>query len=340
MTEFNVDNVEKCFESPHLISASNVWKTRVGNLDYQTLTLDVKLIDCDLPGFIAACHTAYDEHRPLSIKPDDLWLLVLQVFAEDVNQHPNLYRNTVLNFQGEEKKKIEIRRDTFGPPGSWANDWMGCIPELIEKVSESVQPKFKGVIANRFSTTTPIHQIAGWVGVMYAFHPYFSYVVRTRCGIPRIRLEGTLQDWESLQTRIKEIVTIMADKNPSRKDWTLKVIGVVDNFVSAVKGNVDVDFFKNFYKREKMSGGDIVSGHINVFFPYKKDLYNKTELVWKFDSNERRADDYPSGMVSVPFIWIYLGSSFQMKFHSGFIGATVSSDGYVQACVDFAVSKD
>ena len=37
--------------------------------------------------------------------------------------------------------------------------------------------------------------------LMDSFKEYFSYIVYTECGIPKITLEGTVDDWKKLRDR-------------------------------------------------------------------------------------------------------------------------------------------
>ena len=133
MTEFNVDAVTPCLDNYKLIEAENVWKTRIGNLNYQTRLSDTKLFKSDLPGFISACHVAYDEHRPLSIKPDDLLLLVLQVFAEDINQQSEQYRNVIVNHDEKIKIIFEAIKKLLEPPKVKKRRIIGfCPPDEVK----------------------------------------------------------------------------------------------------------------------------------------------------------------------------------------------------------------
>jgi Domain of unknown function (DUF4419) len=49
-----------------------------------------------------------------------------------------------------------------------------------------------------FSTTTPAIRTASEVVLMDSFSSYFTYVVRSVCGIPRITIEGKLDDWQRM----------------------------------------------------------------------------------------------------------------------------------------------
>jgi hypothetical protein len=45
-----------------------------------------------------------------------------------------------------------------------------------------------------FSTTGPVERVVSQVVLMDALRKYFTYVIRTICGIPTVTLEGTPAD--------------------------------------------------------------------------------------------------------------------------------------------------
>ncbi len=334
--EFDCDQVEINKEKPTTVDSKNIWEKRVGRYNYQNI-FKQNLINSDLPGFIAALHYAFQDHHPISIKPDDLYLLIIQVFAEEINQNAELYRDDIVSHEG--KKEIKIFRDNFGPLGTLSNDWAGCIPEFMEKINLLISSKANQAINEQnFTTTTPNYELANIVSVMYAFKEYFSYTVATRCGIPKWRLEGTVNDWDLLILRVEKLFTLF--KRDQTRDWCLEIIGVLKKFNSARKGEVDTSFFSSFYKYNSAhgSGSDSISGHVNLFFPF---IYNSRSKIPTFNgknNGNRIASNYPSGIITVPFKWDYLGTNIEMQFYSGFIGATVSDDGYITPVIEFAVS--
>merc|ERR1712178_270376 len=62
-------------------------------------------------GFISAIITAWSEHLPLVLKPEHIWLLILQGIRAHVDADPEGARDRFVGFQG--KKTLEIRRDRF-----------------------------------------------------------------------------------------------------------------------------------------------------------------------------------------------------------------------------------
>jgi len=105
---------------------------------------------------------------------------------------------------------------------------------------------------------------------------------------------------------------------------------VLDQFVSAtdpVEPKVDVPFWKSFYKYHSISGGDVVSGWINTFFPYmttihetRKNLF--VDFIMEDGDSEYggKVTDYGLGMSYIPFLWEYYDTKYSMSLYGGFVG--------------------
>ena len=46
-------------------------------------------------------YTAYTNHYPVRIKPDDIWLLIVQAFSNHVNANSEELRNYFVDFDGK-----------------------------------------------------------------------------------------------------------------------------------------------------------------------------------------------------------------------------------------------
>jgi hypothetical protein len=159
---------------------------------------------------------------------------------------------------------------------------------------------------------------------------YFEYELDTWCGIPEITLLGTVEDWQSIRQRVENFKSFGLEK------WVNVLILVLDKFVAAANGKINLDFWRSFYKFDDISGGTLITGWINVFFPYIRDsIGNYTQpnpyIVaaikdWKnsyfaFDDNLTN-DCFPIGLSQVSFVWKYYEKIFNMNFIGGFIGVS------------------
>ena len=51
-------------------------------------------------------YTAHTNHYPIRIKPDDIWLLIVQSFSNHVNNNSESLRHMFVNFSGKQELKV------------------------------------------------------------------------------------------------------------------------------------------------------------------------------------------------------------------------------------------
>ena len=283
-------------------------------------------------GFFRAVHLAFAQHYPLVISPDDIWLAISQGFAAHVTNNAEDLRKQFVAHEG--KKQIEIYRDGFvkGSP----NDWPGCFGEFSDRIALHIGKK-RDLLVGSYSTTGPIERAASELVLMDCMSSYFEYGVTTCCGIPRITLLGTLEDWRSIRTRAKVLGEFCCG------GWIDTLVPVLDEFVSAFQGSINGTFWQSFYNENGGSGGPFVSGAINAFFPYLLDRTGKpktlNDLAWGSKSTwGNTPDQYPEGLSSVPFTWTYYTEKFNMSFLGGFIGTTQDQEGGLRAVTGWGIA--
>jgi hypothetical protein len=285
----------------------------------------------DQPGhpLIEAVHTAFAEHYPLTLSPDDVWLCLAQGFALHVEANAEKLRSRFVRHDGE--LALEVLRDDF-VKGSPRNDWQGCFAEWSDKIAAHIGKKRDLVVAD-FSTTGPIERAASEIVLMSAMKNYFNFLLVTRCGIPKITLLGTVADWQAIRHRAE----VFAEFDLA--DWVRALMPVLDQFVRAATGAVDRVFWRSIYKERDQSGGPYVTGWINILFPYLDGgllnggiVRNRAAFTWPNDDAGGEAPtlgSFPCGLSRVPLAWDHLGTIFPMTLQAGFVG--ISQDRQTRA---------
>ena len=274
-------------------------------------------------GFVGAVHTAYDNHYPLVLSPDHIWMCIVQGFATHVNQNAENLRNLFVEHEG--KKTIIVRRDDF-VKGSPHNPWPEVFSEFSVQIRSHIGEKTHDLLTPTFTTTGPVEKAAAEIVLMDAFKEYFSYRLRTLCGIPEITLEGTVDDWKQLRERALGLAQF------DLQWWIDPLKPILDQFVAAVEGHIDKSFWSSIYKQTGGSGGPFISGWIVTLFPYMDTQRNHWLKYswhnWKSRMTESQfghgatTDSFPPGVTTTPFVWEYLREEFKMHFYAGFIGAS------------------
>lgn len=293
--------------------------------------------------FVHAIYEAFHHHLPLELSPQHVWLVVLQGFARHVEQNAESLRKKFVSFQGQ--KELEVRRDEFvwGKP---TNDWAGVFEEFTHKIEENIGKDNFANITPKFSETTPTEQAVLNLTIMDSLKSYFKYVVSTLCGISRVRLRGSREDWLLLRQRTAALAQYDLGW------WTDLLLPILDEFVAAFDGKVDKQFWTSIYKRYSPGGSGavpVVNGWIGNFFPYVQ-VQNKTtrnphlrplaqivQSMQKEDYSHLPDREIPDGINQIPFTWKFLAKEQKMKFVSGFSGVALTPDGFVTPIVTWAV---
>jgi len=277
-------------------------------------------VDVTYHPFVAAVHAAFDQHRPLILSPDAVWLMIAQGFALHVGANVEALRARIVAHEGREL--IKVVRDDF-VLGSPDNVWPGVFGELSEEVAARTGSLHALVVAN-FSTTDATSRAASELALLSTAQPYFAYQVHSMCGIPEITLEGTSDDWRSIRARVDGLRDYDAG-------WWVKALGpVLDQLVKAEAGDIDREFWSSLYKVKNASGGPYITGWINVLLPYVLDhrgqvTRNQAVMTWRDGltapfGGGPTTEYLPSGLAHVPFLWRYLTLEYRMEFLGGFAG--------------------
>ena len=276
-------------------------------------------------------YLAHSNHYPIRIKPDHIWLLIVQAFSNHVNANSESLRYHFVNFEGKKTLKVNYPLSSLSQVDK----------KVLENFSEQINEQMKNYLGDEiletltpnFTTTDYDSTIVCKISIMGAFKKYFKYEMHLcGCGIPYIILEGTAEDYEKI---------IAKAKNLEKYDfgWYInRIIPHIEKMVEAKKGNTDINYFKNFIQDDKiteyvsglsgMGGHDvqipILKGWILNFFAY----YSETKEgygVPRFKEDSIKVKNFEKlahQMLNVPFDIVddVHGKTYEMKYSVGFIG--------------------
>ncbi len=266
--------------------------------------------------FIRGLHQAYAEHRPFTISPDILWLLICQGFSKHVNSNSDELRTMFVEHKA--KKELRIRNDELL---AYPEKWIETIPSLVKQVEANIKGSIIETLTADFSTTTITSDIACKVTMLDTFKSFFDYTVVTGiCGIPAITLLGTIEDWEKIILKLNKL------SNYNLVWWTSELLPIIDKIIATLNGDIDKIFWRNIYKvhtPNEYGATEKITGWIAKFFPYDK-FGEKTKL------SLLDIDDLPDELCAVDFTWEIIGGpiliSHKMTFTAGFVGLSQNKD--------------
>ena len=167
------------------------------------LNKSLAYIDTNVP-LLNGFYTAHTNHYPIRIKPDDIWLLIVQAFSNHINANSEELRQYFVDFDGKETLQViyelssieQVDRKVLENFSEQINEQM--IKYLGKELLDTLTPNF--------STTTYDSSIVCKVSIMGAFKKYFHYEqIMCGCGIPYIILEGTADDYKKILSKAQSL---------------------------------------------------------------------------------------------------------------------------------------
>jgi hypothetical protein len=146
-------------------------------------------------------------------------------------------------------------------------NWPETVNRLVVETDKAVEKiDIKSLLECDFSITTKNSLTASRIVLLDMLKEYFSYRCCLDCGVPKVTLEGTLEDWTKLQDKVVQLRQLDLDMD----FWLDRLDPVIWKLVETYKGNVDEEFWpKIISKQSFVSGPSIVTGWTTALYPYK-----------------------------------------------------------------------
>ena len=220
---------------------------------------------------------AYEKHYPITISPDMILILFLQGYSRFMEKYSEKLRNIYVNFEG--KKTLVVKREGLTPETASEKDWQGIIEEFTGKIKSEIGENIISNLESNFTTTNPVTLTTSQVSIMSAMKQYFIYkVIMCVCGISKITLEGSLEDWE----KIKKKIEYFSKEEFGLNRWTKHLIPIIDNIIET----------KNYYNQNK-------------------DIDDKLRNFWKDIIRLKRGGAYKPTVIDGWIIYIIYTKSFR-----------------------------
>jgi len=203
---------------------------------------DIDIIHRNYLDYLSMC---WKNHYGIIISPTILWNMVLGNLAFEVNKNPETYRKYFTNFN--DKMEIIINQG-----GNLIN-----VKLLINKLNGIIPNNIMDDFFPDFTTDTDKSIIANYTAFLDMVSPYYNYGMFL-CGIPKIKILGTDEDWDLLGASCVRIWTAI----PEFKSYLNTVLDRINEIIYN-----DADFSKFFSLQRCGSGSQVeVNGWITDFF--------------------------------------------------------------------------
>ena len=279
-----------------------------------------------LHALVQTLEICFNEERPVSLRPDDFLLPIIQSTATWINQHAEQVRSKFVSHDG--KLELVVKCDGFRI-GNPDNNWPVVFKNFAGQIRSHIGNELYEILRGSFTTTGPTQATTYDLTLMDAMKSYFSYFSASCCGIPTIQLLGTTDDWLRLRELAIDVIALTGEKEYLNE---MKVI--LDKIVGSVTGSLSplekAEFWSNIYRFEGGSGFCGVDGWINMFFPYDSKNVRLTIKQMRSGLSEwqscRNNNDFPSSISSMPMVWNEHGNLHNCRLYSGQMGVVQRTD--------------
>jgi hypothetical protein len=308
-------------------------------------------------GLIETVHTAFANHYGLELSPDDIWVTIAQGLASVVAREPQTHAARLL--AAAANTRIQISSHANFLPGSPTNDWIRCLEEFNQLFARYIGVQSHAHLMSNFTTTGVIERAASTVSLSHSAGSCFEYDAKTLCGIPFVKLHGSVADWRSVAQKVDELAIY------GELGWWLDdVKKILAQIVSSAEGQPSKDFWNSIYKSRSESGGIRMTGWLLKLLPLVKHLGDfrrnpllghpdarphipgRIDIVFR-DIPDMKSDKVitssvlPSALSAVPFVWNQFGKAHKYQFVAGIIGFTQNAvDGALKPQMGWAVRPE
>ncbi|KAJ7059451.1 hypothetical protein C8F01DRAFT_1144704 [Mycena amicta] len=218
-------------------------------------------------GFVSTVFKAYAQHHALIVRPDDVWLAILSQFNFFVNGNAEALRKSFVAHEGKRTLSISGPSPHYG---EMARKMADLIHENV------VDPYLRDWAIPSFTTTTDTDRTVASVLLMATLSQYFDYEFYIICGIPRITIEGTREDWLLILQRLEKL----KEYGVETIAWYHLLRPVIAHFVAAFdpseRGKPE---HKEFWRRvahqepkdDYCGAPQYISGWLNAFNAFNQD---------------------------------------------------------------------
>lgn len=293
------------------------------HVDYGLLALKVdadSLVTFGSHSFISGMREAYWHHRPITLSPDMIWVLIAQGFSHHVNANAEALRDRMVDFEG--KKELTCVCDVEFIEQI---DWEKTVDSFSIKIAENTKGDIAEIIKADFSTTTQVERIASEITLMSAVKDYFVFTAAMiGCGIPYVVLEGTPDDWQHVYDKAMQL------RNYDLEWWIDELEPVLRQIVASSKGEIDKRFWRKMFRvhSKKVYGNpECLDGWMAKFFPYNR-YEERLPLDTLYLNN---IDRLPDEMVKVDarVFNMMTGEDTPVELWAGFVGLAQNNKNYL-----------
>lgn len=264
-------------------------------------------------GYVEYLEHCWAWHHGVVLSPDAVWQTLLGEVASIIGATPEDYRT--LFTDSAEKKNILVQGVPEDP--SWTDRVMNELRVLVPTDTSAFLPLF--------STTGQGEWLARHAMFLQAVSPFYSYSVFC-CGIPRVEVRGTPEDWLLLADRWGSLGKLFGPGEHG--PYFRRTNDLIDRLVAAVRADATEStrsFFRQMFVMERCGSGSqkVASGWFTELFREKPSL--------------PLSRNFPTGLARVDFRDVSRGVDYQSTI--GYLSSRPTEDGFREPLVGHVLMR-
>ncbi len=278
--------------------------------------------------YINSALLAYNNHVGWHIRPDDFMAMVNMIICRYVNLRPEIYESKFVT----EKKSI-ILTDIVEGGEDW-DDMLNKWSNLITQHSDN--PLLINTMRSNFSTSRHEDLATSNAIIMSTTQEYFEYHCSTKCGIPHVKMEGTLDDWHML---IEKVAFIALEFTGTSLYSYLnnKIIPILIELHATILGNLNRIFWSNIIQSTDKTG--FISGCDKSYNGWMLDFVPKMTLDGDVVfSQTSKFDRMPTSIIRTSFVY-RTSVDHYMTIEAGSFGVEQDNNGCVSPIYGYRILK-
>lgn len=278
-------------------------------------------------GLLNTIINAYNYHLGLVLSPDDILICINNIISCCINNDKSgFYRGLLVNHDGQ--KKLEVDMDKLRAQNSDSDIWDLTMEKWISLIKEDI--KKPDVVQNMicdFSTSSDLETVVSYGFIMDSLKKFYGFYCSTMCGIPKVKLMGTLEDWQKLKGKVESLSSVLKlDFAP----YAEQLLPILDQFIATKRGNPDKDWWSKMVShtvRHGSGGGTFWSGWILTLFP---NMNLKTSSI---------LFNVMPGLTNTPVKFNNNGEKIDLTLEAGFHGTYQHDDGSLEVIRGYKLKK-
>jgi hypothetical protein len=228
-------------------SAADIGRFNVGITKGKMVVRDAITGTLRHQNYLEYLAAAWKNHRGIVVSPDLLWHIVLNETAQHIKANAEKYRDLFT----KSTEKVEIRVQTGDPE-------LLPLPAIMAEL-EKLVPTSIALFRPEFSTSTDASRLAMMATFADAMSPFYNYSMYM-CGIPKVKVLGTEQDWNRFLFSLNSLTNII----PTLMTYYDRV----SKRVREISDETSPEFWAKMFSLKRCGSGSQVEveGWINSFY--------------------------------------------------------------------------